>query len=156
MYQHCASCIPLSHANRPNVLQKREIITINQPNACIEITAHDRNVSSLHASINQKVQHIIHLFHCTIRIPSGWKITTENSEPPGKQREMQAADPFRICMEGHMCNLCSEFGRNANSNTLMIGTTAKIDVMTFFRREAFISVPTPRFTNEQQIKIRVV
>ena len=83
-----------------------------------------RNVSSLHASINQKVQHIIHLFHCAIRIPSRWKVTTENSEPPGNQREMQAADPFPICMEGHMCNLCGEFGRNANSNTLMIGTTA--------------------------------
>ena len=124
MYQHCASCIPLSHANRPNVLQKREIITIYQPNTCIEITAQDRNVSSLHASINQKVQHIIHLFHCAIRIPSRWKVSTENSEPPGNQREMQAADPFPICMEGHMCNLCGEFGRNANSNTWMIGTTA--------------------------------
>ena len=110
MYQHCASCIPLSHAHRTNVLQQRQIIAIYQPNASIEITAHDRK-----------------LFHCTIRIPSRWKVTTENFEPPG-HKGMQTANPIWICMERHMRNLWSKIGWCANSNALMIGTTAEIDV----------------------------
>ena len=72
-HQHCASCIPLSHANRPNVVQHCQVIRLQQPNATIEISAYDRYVPCLNASISEKVQHIIHLFHCAIRIPSRWK-----------------------------------------------------------------------------------
>ena len=82
MYQHCASCIPLSHANRSNVLQKCQVIRVYRPNASIEISAHDWYVTSLNTSIDDQVQHIIHLFHCTIFIPSRRKVNTENSEPP--------------------------------------------------------------------------
>ena len=55
-----------------------------------------------------------------------------------------------------MGNLWSKISRYANSNSLMSGTTAKVDMVTFFRDETLIPFPTPRFTNEQYIKITCV
>ena len=51
-----------------------------------------------------------------------------------------------MCMERRRGNLCSEMGRNAYSNALMIGATAGIHVLPFSRDET--PIPFPRHVSQ--------
>ena len=48
-----------------------------------------------------------------------------------------------------MKNVWAKIGRYADAKALVIGTTAKTDVMTFFLDGTFLFLPMPRFENDQ-------
>ena len=90
VYQDCASCIASSHANRRNVLQG---VTVHQHNVSINplplwVCHRPRRRHP------KKVQHIIQVLHCTIRIPRPWRVilhVCQRQSPPSLQAATRAA-----------------------------------------------------------------
>lgn len=55
-----------------------KIVTTYQPNVSIQFTSQDVSVTGFDVSTHEKVQHIIQVFHCTIRLPS---LESDNCKP---------------------------------------------------------------------------
>ena len=102
-YEHGASCIPLSHANWPNMLQDCMLVTIYQTNAnaSIEISAEPGVFNT---------SYMCDYCDSVVLIPGRVKVTAENTESSPCRGEMEIANPWWIWM--NKLYLC---GKNCGS-----------------------------------------